>query len=101
MKVGHISRNLVNVGGFFLQTGRLDFIFGRTKKFSEVRSTSLMCNFDICSRFWDVIYGVRLPNLSPHLLEKFTGRISIVVLLHCSIVFGIPFEKETEICINP
>ena len=29
MKAGHISRNLVNVGGFFLQTGRLDIRAGR------------------------------------------------------------------------
>ena len=27
MKAGHISRNLVNVGGFFLQTGCLDIHF--------------------------------------------------------------------------
>ena len=26
-KAGHKSRNLVNVGGFFLQTGRLDIHF--------------------------------------------------------------------------
>ena len=85
MKAGHISRILVNVGGFFCRQDVSISIFGCTEKFSEVRSTSLMCNFDICSRFWDVIYGVRPPNVSPDLLEKFTGRISIVVLLHCSI----------------
>ena len=27
MKAGHKSLNLVNVGGFFLQTGRLDIYF--------------------------------------------------------------------------
>ena len=40
-------------------------IFGRTKEFSEVRSTSLMCNFGVPSRFLDVIYGARPPNGSP------------------------------------
>ena len=40
-------------------------IFGRTKEFSEVRGTSLMCNFGVRSRFLDVIYGVRPPNGSP------------------------------------
>ena len=65
MKAGHKSRNLVNVGGFFLPTGRLDILFGRTKEFSEVRGTSLMCNFGVRSRFLDVIYDVRPPNGSP------------------------------------
>ena len=37
-------------------------IFGRTKEFSEVRRTSLMCNFGVHSRFLDVIHGVRPPN---------------------------------------
>ena len=52
--------------GFFFC--RQDFsisIFGRTKEFSEVRDTSLMCNFGIRSQFLDVIYGVRPPNGSP------------------------------------
>ena len=87
MKAGHISHNLVNVGVVFCRQDVSISNFGRTKKFSEVRSTSLMCNFDICSRFWDVIYGVRPPNVSPHLLEKFTGRISYSIA-----VFSIPFE---------
>ena len=39
--------------------------FGRTGKFSEVRGTSLMCNFGVCSRILDVIYAVRPPNGSP------------------------------------
>ena len=71
MKAGHKSRNLVNVySGFFCRQDVWISIFGRTKKFSEVRSMSLMCNFGICSRFWDVIYGLRPPNGSPDLLEN-------------------------------
>ena len=89
MKAGHKSHNLVNVGGVFSADRTSRSIFGRTKKFSEVRSTSLMCNFGICSRFWDVIYGVRLPNGSPDLLEKFMGRISIDVLF-VVLVFNFP-----------
>ena len=65
MKAGHKSRNLVNVGGFFCRQDVSITIFGRTKEFSEVRDTSLRCNFGVCSRFLDVIYGVRLPNGSP------------------------------------
>ena len=67
-KAGHKSRNLVYVGGFFLQTGRLDTHYGRTKEFSEVRGTSLTCNFGVRSRFLDVIYGLRPPNGSPVLM---------------------------------
>ena len=48
-----------------------------------------MCNFGICSRFWDVLYGVRPPNGSPDLLEKFMGRISIDVLF-VVLVFNFP-----------
>ena len=47
------------MGGFFF--GRQDVsitFFGRTKEFSEVCVTSLMCNFGVRSRFLDVIYGV-------------------------------------------
>ena len=40
-------------------------MFGRTKEFSEVCGTSLMCNFRVRSRFLDVIYAVRPPNGSP------------------------------------
>ena len=45
-------------------------IFRRTKEFSEVRDTSLMCNFGVRSRFLDVIYGVRPPNGSPGLAQQ-------------------------------
>ena len=66
MKAGYKSRNLVNVGGFFFCRQDVSItIFGRTKEFSEVRSTSLMCNFGVRSRFSDVIYVVRPPNGSP------------------------------------
>ena len=51
--------------GFFCRQGVSITIFGRTKEFSEVRGTSLMCNFGVRSRFLDVIYGVRPPNGSP------------------------------------
>ena len=66
MKAGHKSCYLVNVGGFFSadRTSQIS-IFGRTKEFSEVRGTSLMCNFGVRSRSLDVIYGVRPPNGSP------------------------------------
>ena len=53
-------------------------IFGRTKEFSEVRGTSLMCNFGVRSRFLDVIYGVRPPNGSPanrYLCKKTVSNI--------------------------
>ena len=60
-KAGHKSHNLVNVGGEDVSIS----IFGRTKEFSEVRGTSLMCNFGVRSRFLDVIYGVHPPNGSP------------------------------------
>ena len=76
MKAGHKTRNLLkmilsylnllNVGGvFFCRQDVSMNIFGRTKEFSDVRGTSLMCNFGVRSRFWDVIYGVRPPNGSP------------------------------------
>ena len=65
-KSGHKSCNLVNVGVFFFCRQDVSIsIFGRTKEFSEVRGTSLMCNFGVRSRFLDVIYGVRPPNGSP------------------------------------
>ena len=65
-KAGHKSRTVVNVGGFFFCRQDVSIsIFGRTKEFSEVRGTSLMCNFGVRSRFLDVIYGVRPPNGSP------------------------------------
>ena len=51
--------------GFFCRQDVSISIFGRTKEFSEVRGTSLMCNFGVHSRFLDVIYGVRPPNGSP------------------------------------
>ena len=51
--------------GFFCRQDVSITIFGRTKEFSEVRGTSLMCNFGVRSRFLDVIYGVRPPNGSP------------------------------------
>ena len=52
--------------GFFCRQDVSISIFGRTKEFSEVRGTSLMCNFGVRSRFLDVIlYGVRPPNGSP------------------------------------
>ena len=53
------------MGGFFSRQDVSISIFGRTKEFSEVRGTSLMCNFGVRSRFLDVIYGVRPPNGSP------------------------------------
>ena len=51
--------------GFFCQQDVSISIFGRTKEFSEVHGTSLMCNFGVRSRILDVIYGVRPPNGSP------------------------------------
>ena len=51
--------------GFFCRQDVSISIFGRTKEFSEVRGTSVMCNFGVRSRFLDVIYGVRPPNGSP------------------------------------
>ena len=69
-KAGHKSRNLVNVGGFFCRQDVSISIFDRTKEFSEVRGTSLMCNFGVRSRFLDVIYGVRPPNGSPAVILK-------------------------------
>ena len=51
--------------GFFCRQDVSISIFGRTKDFSEVRSTSLMCNFGVRSRFLDVIYDVRPSNGSP------------------------------------
>ena len=66
----HKSRNLVNVGVFFCRQDVSISVFGRTKEFSEVRGTSLMCNFGVRSRFLDVIYGERLPNGSPGEFER-------------------------------
>ena len=64
------------MGGFFCRQDVSISIFGRTKEFSEVRGTSLMCNFGVRSRFLDVIYGVRPPNGSPdihgHTLKETT-----------------------------
>ena len=51
--------------GFFYRQDVSISIFGRTKEFSEVRGTSLMCNLGVRSRLLDVIYGVRPPNGSP------------------------------------
>ena len=51
--------------GFFCRQDVSISIFSRTKEFSEVRGTSLMCNFGVRSRFLDVIYGVCPPNGSP------------------------------------
>ena len=51
-KAGHKSRNLVNVGGVFLPTGRLDIHFGRTKEFSEVRGTSWCVISAYAADFW-------------------------------------------------
>ena len=59
--------------GFFCRQDVSITILGRTKEFSEVRGTSLMCNFGVRSRFLDVIYGVRLPNGSP---EKISDAIN-------------------------
>ena len=56
--------------GFFCRQDVSISIFGRTKEFSEVRGTSLMCNFGVRSRFLDVIYGVRPPNGSPVIMAK-------------------------------
>ena len=53
--------------GFFCRQDISITFFGRTKEFSEVRGTSLMCNLGVRSRFLDVIYGVRPPNGSPEL----------------------------------
>ena len=53
------------LAGFFCRQDVSISIFGRTKEFSEVRGTSLMCNFGVRSRFLDVIYSVRPPNGSP------------------------------------
>ena len=55
--------------GFFCRQDVSISIFGRTKEFSEVRGTSLMCNFGVHSRFLDVIYGVRPPNGSPEFMK--------------------------------
>ena len=53
--------------GFFCRQDVSISIFGRTKEFSEVHGTSLMCNFGVRRIFLDVIYGVRPPNGSPDL----------------------------------
>ena len=58
--------------GFFCRQDVSISIFGRTKEFSEVRGTSLMCNFGVHSRFLYVIYGVRPPNGSPDKKKKFS-----------------------------
>ena len=65
--------------GFFSRQDVSISIFGRTKEFSEVRGTSLMCNFGVRSRFLDVIYGVRPPNGSP---EIWYGNLSNMVWKH-------------------
>ena len=65
MKAGHKSRNLAIMGVFFCRQDLSISIFGRTKEFSEVCGTSLMCNFGVGSRFRDVIYVVRPPNGIP------------------------------------
>ena len=79
MKVGHTSRNLVNVCGFFFCRQDVSIsIFGHTKEFSENRSTSLMCNFGVRSRFWDIIYRVRPHYGSPVVVKKFKCQIFMV-----------------------
>ena len=60
--------------GFFCRQDVSISIFGRTKEFSEVRGTSLTCNFGVRSRFLDVIYGVRPPNGSPGQVQYFAEK---------------------------
>ena len=67
--------------GFFCRQDVSISIFGRTKEFSEVRGTPLMCNFGVRSRFLDVIYGVRPPNGSP---AKYRGTY-VQFFLRCGI----------------
>ena len=68
--------------GFFCRQDVSISIFGRTKEFSEVRGTSLMCNFGVRSRFLDVIYGVHPPNGSPVSSIKRTYFLTIIVLFN-------------------
>ena len=63
--------------GFFCRQDVSVSIFGRTKEFSEVRRTSLMCNFGVRSRFLDVIYSVRPPNGSPDVSILYYGFIHL------------------------
>ena len=74
--------------GFFCRQDVSISIFGRTKEFSEVRGTSLMCNFGVHSRFLDVIYGVRPPNGSPDYNQ--------VVLASCCCFFKLKATGEKE-----
>ena len=70
--------------GFFCRQDVSITFFGRTKEFSEVRGTSLMCNFGVRSRFLDVIYGVRPPNGGP--VEFITMKFSLKQIFggeHC------------------
>ena len=63
--------------GFFCRLDVLIHIFGCSKEFPEVRGASLMCNFGVRSRFWDVICGIRLPKGSPESMQSI-----VVFLLH-------------------
>ena len=67
--------------GFFCRQDVSITIFGHTKEFSEVRGTSLMCNFGVRSRFLDVIYGVRPPSGSPG-PDKMSSLICIQTVWH-------------------
>ena len=69
--------------GFFCRQDVSISIFGRTKEFSEVRGTSLMCNFGVRSRFLDVIYGVRPPNGSP---------VGVTIFVHERRFTGVKFS---------
>ena len=76
--------------GFFCRQDVSISIFGRTKEFSEVRGTSLMCNFGVRSRFLDVIYGVRPPNGSP---ASWRDQSSLLLFhkIHCG---AVSIEKD-------
>ena len=70
--------------GFFCRQDVSITIFGRTREFSEVRGTSLMCNFGVRSRLWDVIYGVHPPNGSPGIglwLKRYDLKIFLFLAL--------------------
>ena len=93
--------------GFFCRLDVSISIFGRTKEFSEVRGTSLMCNFGVRSRFLDVIYDVRPPNGSParscccspiFTMEFYKGIFNVISLyITLLITWSIPTDSKHSV----
>ena len=81
--------------GFFCRQDVSISIFGRSKEFSEVRGTSLMCNFGVHSRFLDVIYGVRPPNGSPGVIP---ANFFLSFSTYCQTLFRVLSDTETFPC---